>query len=104
MTANAGPHIGQSASTLLGTGGVMAELYRDTALRLAPVSRRDAQEMIEELKSKALLHGFRGRAPVDIDALIEAIIAFSTMIRKSGNRFSEKIMLNQNAGATIDSI
>jgi acetate---CoA ligase (ADP-forming) len=74
---------------LLGTGGVMAELYRDTALRLAPVSRRDAQEMIEELKSKPLLHGFRGRPPADIDALIEAIVAFSTMICAIGNVIEE---------------
>jgi acetate---CoA ligase (ADP-forming) len=74
---------------LLGTGGVMAELYRDTALRLAPLTRRDAQEMIEELKSKPLLHGFRGRAPADIDALIEAIVAFSTMICAIGSAIEE---------------
>ena len=74
---------------LLGAGGVMAELYRDTALRLAPVSRRDAQEMIEELKSKPLLYGFRGRAPADIDALIDAISAFSAMICAAGEEFAE---------------
>ncbi|HEX3506114.1 MAG TPA: acetate--CoA ligase family protein [Xanthobacteraceae bacterium] len=74
---------------LLGTGGVMAEIYRDTVLRLAPVSRRDAREMVEELKSKSLLKGFRGRPPADIDALIEAIVAFSTMICAIGHELEE---------------
>lgn len=74
---------------LLGAGGVMAELYRDTALRLAPVSRRDARAMVEELKCKPLLHGFRGRPPADIDALIDAIIAFSTMIGAVGQAIEE---------------
>ncbi len=74
---------------LLGAGGVMAELYRDTALRLAPVSRRDAQQMIGELKSKPLLHGFRGRPPADIDALMNTIVAFSAMIGAIGDVIEE---------------
>jgi acyl-CoA synthetase (NDP forming) len=74
---------------LLGMGGVMAELYRDTALRLAPVSRADAREMIEELKSKPLLQGFRGRPPADVEALIEAVVAFSTMVCAIGDMLEE---------------
>ncbi|HVZ52953.1 MAG TPA: acetate--CoA ligase family protein, partial [Pseudolabrys sp.] len=64
---------------LLGMGGVTAELYRDTALRLAPVSRREAAAMIAELKSAPLLDGYRGRPVADVAALIDAIVAFSTM-------------------------
>lgn len=74
---------------LLGMGGVTAELYRDTALRLAPVSRRDAREMIDELKSAPLLKGFRGRPLADVDALIDAIVAFSNMIAAIGDRLQE---------------
>lgn len=74
---------------LLGMGGVTAELYRDTALRLAPVSRRDAQEMIDELKSRPLLTGFRGRPPADIQALVDAIVAFSKMIGALGDDLRE---------------
>jgi acyl-CoA synthetase (NDP forming) len=65
---------------LLGAGGVAAELYRDTVLRLAPVSRHDAEEMIGELKCAPLLNGYRGRPRADVDALADAIVAFSTMI------------------------
>ncbi len=74
---------------LLGMGGVTAELYRDTALRLVPLSRRDAQEMVDELKSGPLLKGFRGRPPADIQALVEAVVAFSRMIGALGDEFQE---------------
>jgi acetate---CoA ligase (ADP-forming) len=64
---------------LLGMGGTAAELMHDVSLRLAPVSRRDAREMIEELKTSALLKGYRGRTAADLDALVDAIVAFSDM-------------------------
>lgn len=74
---------------LLGMGGITAELYRDTALRLAPLSRRHAEEMISELKSAPLLHGFRGRPCADIAALADAIVAFSQMVMAIGDRLIE---------------
>lgn len=74
---------------LLGLGGITAELFNDTTLRLPPLSRKDAEEMIGELKGSALLRGFRGRAPCDVDALASAIVAFSEMIGELENRLSE---------------
>ena len=74
---------------LLGMGSIAAELYHDTSLRLAPVSRRDAHEMISELKTSALLKGFRGRPTADIEALIDAIVAFSDMIGAIGSQLQE---------------
>ena len=74
---------------LLGMGGVTAELYRDTSMRLAPVSRRDAKMMIEELKSAPLLKGYRGRALADAAALVDAIVAFSNMVVTVGDNLQE---------------
>lgn len=74
---------------LLGMGGIAAELLRDTALRLAPLSRPDAKEMIDELKTSALLKGFRGRPVADIEALVEAIVAFSNMVVAIGGDLKE---------------
>ena len=74
---------------LLGMGGVTAELYRDTSLRLAPLARRDAEAMIGELKSAPLLNGFRGRPLADTAALADAIVAFSDMIVAIGDRLRE---------------
>jgi len=74
---------------LLGMGGVTAELYRDTALRLAPLARVDAETMIAELKSARLLSGFRGRPKADVAALADAIVAFSQMAMTIGDRLAE---------------
>ena len=78
---------------LLGMGGVLAELFKDTAMRLLPsqggLSREEALEMARELKSWPLLDGFRGRPKADVDALVSAIVAFSTMTAQIGDRLLE---------------
>ena len=52
-----------------GLGGIAVELLRDVAVALAPVGTDEAREMIESLKGYALLTGFRGSPPADVDAL-----------------------------------
>jgi acyl-CoA synthetase (NDP forming) len=74
---------------LLGMGGVAAELFRDTSLRLAPISRSDALAMVNELKASALLNGYRGRPIADIEALVGAMLAFSNMIVALGGKLQE---------------
>ena len=60
---------------ILGAGGVMVELMRDVAIRLLPITTDDARSMLGELKSAALLDGFRGAPVADKDALISAVVA-----------------------------
>ena len=64
---------------LFGTGGVMVEVYNDVALRLCPITREDALEMIDEVKGARLLRGFRGAPACDIDALADALALVSQM-------------------------
>ena len=64
---------------LVGAGGVMAELHRDTALRCAPVSEAEARAMIEEVKGLKPLAGWRGLPKGDLDALAGAIVAVSRL-------------------------
>jgi acyl-CoA synthetase (NDP forming) len=64
---------------LLGVGGVLAEIYKDFAVRLAPVSGRDAQAMIDEVKGLAVIRGYRGMPPGDRNALAKAVSAFSQL-------------------------
>lgn len=59
----------------VGLGGVFVELLKDTALRLLPVSEQDVLEMLDELKGKSVLDGFRGSAPVDRQAVARAVKA-----------------------------
>ncbi len=74
---------------LLGLGGIATELFDDTAIRLPPFGARDAGAMITELKSAALLHGFRGRPGADVAALADAILAFQSMVAALGDRLGE---------------
>ena len=64
---------------LLGTGGVMVEVYADVALRLCPITRADALEMIDEVKGSRLLRGFRGAPAADVDALSDLLVRVSEM-------------------------
>jgi acetate---CoA ligase (ADP-forming) len=81
------------AAILLGMGGVTAELFQDTTMRLLPVqgglSREEAVAMAKELKTWPLLDGFRGRPKADVDALVDAIVAFSRMAAQLGDRLVE---------------
>jgi acetate---CoA ligase (ADP-forming) len=62
---------------MVGLGGIFAEIFQDTALRLAPVGEEEAGEMLRELKAFPLLNGARGRAPADVNAVKAAISALS---------------------------
>jgi len=62
---------------LVGLGGVLVEIMRDTALALAPVGKREALRMIESLQGFKLLQGYRGSAPADLDAVCDAITRIS---------------------------
>lgn len=78
---------------LLGMGGVTAEILNDTVLRMlptdAPLSLRDAGDMIRELRTWPLLDGYRGRSKADADALAAALVAFSRMALQLGERLVE---------------
>lgn len=63
----------------LGVGGVLAELYRDVVLRMAPVSIGEAMEMIDAVKGLAPARGYRGLPRGDLDALASAIVAVSRL-------------------------
>ncbi|MCZ6813618.1 MAG: acetate--CoA ligase family protein, partial [Alphaproteobacteria bacterium] len=59
---------------LVGTGGTMVELLGDAVVRLLPIAEGDAAAMIDGLKGKALLTGFRGAPEADMDALVKAVV------------------------------
>jgi acyl-CoA synthetase (NDP forming) len=78
---------------LLGMGGVTAELFKDTTMRLLPaegaLGRDQALEMLRELRTWPLLDGFRGRPKADVEALVSTIVAFSGMTAQLGERLIE---------------
>ena len=63
-----------------GAGGIQVELLRDVSVRLTPLSREDAIEMIQSLKTYPLLDGFRGAPVCDVSALQEGLLRVSAMV------------------------
>lgn len=80
-------------AVLLGMGGVTAELFKDTTMRLLPpqggLSREEALAMLHDLITWPLLDGFRGRPKADVEALVSTIVAFSLMAAQLGERLIE---------------
>ena len=74
---------------LFGIGGVMVEVYNDVALRLCPITREDALEMINEVKGAPLLQGFRGAPAADVDALADTLVNVSRMAVNLEGRLAE---------------
>jgi acyl-CoA synthetase (NDP forming) len=70
----------------VGHGGVLAELWHDVSVELAPVDRRTAAGMLDRLRSRRLLDGWRGQPAVDLDALIDAVVAVSEAIAATPGR------------------
>ncbi len=65
---------------MVGTGGTAAEVFKDRALELPPLSERLARRMLESLRSWPLLQGYRGRPAVNIDRLIEVLMRLSYLV------------------------
>jgi acetyl coenzyme A synthetase (ADP forming)-like protein len=63
-----------------GLGGVLVELLRDVAFHLSPLTDVDAAEMLDKLKARALLDGYRGAPPGDRAALIDVVRRVSALV------------------------
>jgi acyl-CoA synthetase (NDP forming) len=68
---------------MFGLGGIFVELLKDVSFRVIPVERKDAQEMINEIKGYPILEGYRGKDPADISALVEIILKISKLIEEN---------------------
>ena len=65
---------------MCGLGGIYVEVLKDVAFRIAPVGRKEASEMLNDIRSIALLKGARGEKPADIEAVIDSIERVSNLI------------------------
>jgi acyl-CoA synthetase (NDP forming) len=72
-----------------GLGGVLVEVLRDTAVRVPPFGEEQAQDMLAELRGRALLDGVRGRPPADRDALVEVVLRVQRMAMELGEHIAE---------------
>lgn len=65
---------------LFGLGGIFVETIKDVAVRVLPVTRRDLEEMIEQIQGYAILKGTRGRSPADIKALTLVLLKTACLV------------------------
>jgi acetyl coenzyme A synthetase (ADP forming)-like protein len=63
-----------------GMGGIAVEVWKDVAFRVHPLTPTDAEEMIDQIRGKVLLQGFRGAPAADRAALIGAILRVSRLV------------------------
>ncbi len=78
---------------LVGMGGTAVEIYRDTALRMAPVDSDSVELMLKSLKAYRLLSGYRGKPPVNLAELHRLLLTFSKVVSEMAEKI-ESIDLN----------
>ncbi|MEE8076762.1 MAG: acetate--CoA ligase family protein, partial [Candidatus Binatia bacterium] len=95
-------------AVMFGLGGEFVEVYQDVLFRIAPVSRKEALEMIQSIKGFPLLSGFRGRPPLDLETLAGAIVSVSELM-VSGKEWIQSIDVNpfislERGGKAVDAV
>ena len=65
---------------MFGLGGILVEVLKDVSFRIVPLVRRDASEMIRELKGYPILEGYRGQEPANIEVLENLLLKVSDFV------------------------
>ena len=65
---------------LAGLGGIFVEIIGEAALRVAPITEREARQMLEDLRGMQILKGARGHGPSDIEAVVKALLRVSQLL------------------------
>ena len=93
---------------LVGAGGILAELYNDVVLRMAPVDEAGALEMLAAVRGFAVLRGYRGLPPGDLPALARAVAALSRLALLAGRPVREAeanpVIVRQNGVVAVDAL
>lgn len=78
---------------MLGMGGTAVEIYKDVAIRMAPLREQDVESMLMSLKAHPLVEGYRGAEPISVEALKKMLLTFSSLVMEFGDKV-ESIDLN----------
>lgn len=94
---------------MVGLGGIFVEILKDVSFRLCPVSRHDAEAMIDELRGSQLLEGARGRRPVDRGAIVDLLLKVGGkdgLLMQLGHEIAEvdlnPIIVHEHGAAVAD--
>jgi acyl-CoA synthetase (NDP forming) len=68
---------------MFGLGGILVEILKDVSFRIVPLLRKDAREMIHDIKGYPVLEGYRGQPPSDVGALEDMILKVSDFVERN---------------------
>lgn len=94
-------------TVLLGLGGVLAEAIADVTVRLVPITRIDAEEMIEDLRSQALLGEFRGEPALDRASVVDVLVGLSDAARHHPEMISadlNPLIIHEGRAVAVDAL
>jgi len=91
---------------LFGLGGIFVEVLKDVSLRVLPITKYDAEEMVREIKGYKVLEGFRGKPRADLGAIIDILLKVSKLATEMEGSVSELdlnpvIVLPEGKGAKV---
>jgi acetyltransferase len=66
-------------TVVFGLGGVLVEVLKDVSMRVAPITRFDAEAMVKEIKGRKILDAFRGQKEADVDAIVDVILKLAQL-------------------------
>lgn len=93
---------------VLGTGGVLVELIRDTATLLLPVRESDVRDALLGLKLGPLLTGYRGRPPADLDAVVANVMAIARFAQAHADSLVEldvnPLLVMERGAVAVDAL
>lgn len=94
-------------TVLLGIGGVFTEVLKDISLRICPLDRKEALEMIQELKGYPILKGYRGKAGCDIETIGNVLLNVSHLLL-SNSRIEEldinPLIVHEKRAVAVDAL
>ena len=94
-------------TVLLGLGGVLAEAIADVSVRLVPITRIDAEEMIDDLRSQALLAEFRGEPELDRASVVQVLVGLSDAARRHPELMSadlNPLIIHEGRAVAVDAL
>jgi len=68
---------------MFGLGGILTELLKDFSLRLVPISQKDPEMMMNEIRTHQLLEGYRNLKPIDKEALVSILTKVSMLVQQN---------------------
>ncbi len=89
---------------MFGLGGIFVEVYKDVSFRVAPIEKKQAMDMIGEIRGYPILKGIRGRKPADINAIASVLVSVSEMALAENiiELDINPLIVNENGAIAVD--